>query len=236
MKFRHALTAAAAALLIAVPAANAHITMKSDNTSAGGYAYVTFHVPHGCEESPTTKVELQLPEGVTSFVPERSPFWKVDVATKQPSDDMKSQDGKAITEVPDVVTWTAITPLPHDQLDVLGASVKLPDTEGQVNFPLVQTCAKGSPSWTEIQADGADEPEHPAPSLTLTAGGEDDHHMAKADDDAADDSDGDAAASSSKVKDLQDDVDQARTFAIVGIALGAIGLLFGLIAVRRRKP
>lgn len=237
MKLRHALSTAAAALLIAVPVASAHITLKSDNTSAGGYAYANFTVPHGCEGSSTTKVELKVPDGITSFVPQRSPLWDVKVTTKKPDGDLKNAHGEAITEVPDTVTWTYSTPLPNAQLDQLGASIALPTEEGQLNFPLVQTCEKGSTSWTEIQAEGGDEPEHPAPSLMITAASDGGHGDAadKDEEHAAGSDSGSENVSSKDVDNLQDDVDQARMIAIIGIVIGALGLLFGLFGMGRRK-
>lgn len=237
MKFRHAIAATAFAALVAAPMASAHISAKATSLEAGSYSYVTFSVGHGCEGSPTTMIELQVPDGVTSFTPERSPFWDAKVTMKKPAEKMTSAHGEEITEVPDTVTWTAKTPLPDKQLDVLGASIKLPESEGQLDFPIVQTCEKGSTEWTEVASEGEEEPEHPAPNLQLTAGTGDAHGGggdAKAEGDESATA-GDVAEHDEAMDDIQEDVDTARTWAIVGIAIGALGLLFGLIGMRRRK-
>lgn len=237
MKFRHTLTATAAALLVAAPAASAHVTVSTDNTTAGGYAIVAFNVPHGCEGSPTTKIEVQLPEGTQEFKPEISPLWDAKVTSKQAPDGTKAEDGDAITELPSVATWTFKQPVPDANLVLLRATMNLPKSAGQVNFPVVQTCSKGSVSWTEIQKAGADEPEHPAPSFMVTEGSGDDGHSSmtsEASEDSSSTMKGDAA-STKQVDDAKDDADQAKTFGIVGIALGAVGLLFGLIGLRRRR-
>ncbi len=50
-------------------AASAHVTVTPDTTEAGSYALLTFGVPHGCGDSPTTKVSVQVPEQVVTVTP-----------------------------------------------------------------------------------------------------------------------------------------------------------------------
>lgn len=235
MKIRTTLIAAAT-LLVAAPVAGAHVGVKTDSTAAGGYATLTFAVPHGCDGAATDKLVLQIPDGVTSFTPGRTAFWTPKLTMKTLDEPITSSHGEKITEVPDVVTWTATTPLPEGQLDQIPASVKFPEEEGQLNFPLVQECVgDAETAWTQIAAEGGEEPEHPAPSVTLTAatgdahGGGDEHEAA---DDSSKDDDSHSAAD---MKSLEDDVDTARTTAYIGIGIGALGLLFGLVGMRRRK-
>lgn len=60
--------------------------------------------------------------------------------------------------------------------------MKLPDRPGTtLYFPVVQTCAHGKTAWTQIPAPGQSghELEHPAPSVTLTAGGASGHFAAQ---------------------------------------------------------
>ncbi|WNY33876.1 DUF1775 domain-containing protein [Curtobacterium flaccumfaciens] len=69
------------------------------------------------------------------------------------------------------VTYTAKTPLPADERDTFALSFSLPDGKAGdlVEFPAIQTCEKGSVEWNQEQQAGEAEPEHPAPSITLTA-------------------------------------------------------------------
>jgi hypothetical protein len=47
---------------------------------------------------------------------------------------------------------------------------RLPDDIDQIVMPAVQTYDDGTVvRWDQVQAPGADEPEHPAPTLTLVA-------------------------------------------------------------------
>ena len=96
-------------------------------------------------------------------------------------------------------------------------------------FPAVQTYANGEAvRWIDEPVEGEEEPEHPAPALTLVdPEGEGDDAAAA---DAADEGE---SASGLTVENTasQDDVDSANTLATVGVAAGVIGLLVALFAV-----
>ncbi|GAA2838416.1 hypothetical protein GCM10020220_029180 [Nonomuraea rubra] len=78
--------------------------------------------------------------------------------------------GGQYTERVDQIVYTAKTPLPDALRDTFELSLKLPEKEGaKLVFPAVQKCEKGETPWTEVAADGAEEPEHPAPFIVLTA-------------------------------------------------------------------
>lgn len=236
MKFRTLIASAtAAAALIIVPSAIAHVTVSATNLEAGGYSTLTIAVPHGCEGAATTKLELKLAEGTTSFTPGRTAFWTGKVTTKKLDEPITNAHGEEITEVPETVTYTASKPLPDGQLDLISNSIKLPDTEGDAYFPIIQTCEGGkSTSWTQIPEEGGEEPEHPAGELTLVAASGDEHGDGEAAEKVHDAADA-ASDHDDEMGDLQDDVDNARILAIVGIVLGALGLLFGLVGIRRKK-
>ena len=89
--------------------------------------------------------------------------------------------------------------------------------------------------WIEVQKDGAEEPENPAPVLALSAASEDGHaHGSKAED-ASDDSKTteNTAADTSAAADSNDTT--ARVLAVVGIVVGALGVAYGVLAGRRRS-
>ena len=215
--------AAAALSLTFVAPASAHVTVGGTSTEAGEYTVLTVSVPHGCDGSPTTKVEIKIPDDVLAVTPTRNPFWDVSTSVVKLAKPAKDAHGNAVTERTGTVTYTATTPLPDDQRDAFELSFQVPDKAGEtLTFPAIQTCEKGKTAWTEVPAKGqdAEELEHPAPSFVITP--DDEHGPGSAADEAAD---GAAKAGS----------DQRGTIGLVaglaGLALGATAL----VQVRRQK-
>lgn len=238
-----ATTGALLAVLAAAPVAGAHVTVSTDNPTAGGYAIANIKVPHGCDGKATTKLTVKLPDGVTSFAAGRSPFWTSEVKMRTLDEPIEGGHGDKITEVASEVVYTAETPLPDGDLDILPASIRWPDTEGPVYMPIVQDCEGGASSgWIEVPAEGesGDELEMPAPMVELAPAGGHGHDADDAKDDAkhADDEEGDdevEAAAAVDTSDLEDDVDAATKLGYAGLGAGALGILIGLGAFMRRR-
>jgi uncharacterized protein YcnI len=225
MSKRHVITtaglAAAGILLLAGPAA-AHIEPTVESAPAGGYLTFSLQVPHGCGEGGTNKLEVQIPDGIDSVTPGVVPGWTIArtvVPLDPPVDD---GEGGQLTERTSVVTWSG-GPLAHDQLQLFPLSVKLPDSGSSVSFPTIQSCDNGqTTSWIEATKEGEDEPDHPAPTIELTAATGDEHGDAEEASDTTGDSD-------------SDDDGSSRVFGITGIALGAVGIALGGQALRRTR-
>jgi uncharacterized protein YcnI len=210
---RTAFTCAAAAIAVVVAAAPAfaHVTVSAPDASRGGSAVLVFRVPNeSATNSATVELAVQIP-GVTAADTEAVPGWKV-VAHK---------DGNVTA-----ITWTAdpgggIGPGQFGQFSVLANG--LPDT-ATLRMPAVQTYADGQVvKWDQQSTDKGSEPEYPVPSLSLAAkqaGGAENHGAIPAM------STGSGSASDST----------ARWLGVVGIVLGALGLLAGIgLTVLRRK-
>ena len=171
-------TAATAAALSLTSAAHAHVTVDPSSTAAGSYTVLSVAVPHGCEESSTTKVAIKIPKQILAVTPTRNPFWDAATTIEQLDKPVKDAHGNAVTERVAMVEYTAKTPLPHDQRDAFELSLQLPDAAGTtLTFPTIQTCEEGQTAWVEVPSDGssADELEHPAPAVTITAAEESAH-------------------------------------------------------------
>lgn len=144
-------TAAAVGIALAVAGpASAHIHTDPAEVQAGTKATVGFIVEHGCSGSPTTKVEIQLPDGAS------------DISGVDAGGFTSSVEGQ-------VVTFSG-GPLPDAQEQAFTVAFTVPDTPGDVPVKLIQTCQDGELDWIELQPAGAPEPEHPAPILTITEG------------------------------------------------------------------
>ena len=212
-------TAGVLTLAVAAPAA-AHVVTNPSEAPSDGYATVSFQVPHGCEESPTTQVRIQIPPSVASATPAVHPSWSVE--TKQGKKDPVELHGEKITEGVSEVIYNARTPLPADRLDFFYISLKMPaGEEGEtVYFPTIQKCEQGETRWIQIPAEGEnpDELEEPAPSVVLTAA----------------DAEIEVQTSGASV----DDDSAPAWLTIVALVVGALGLvagIAGLSAARRRS-
>lgn len=219
---------AAALVAFASPAA-AHVTVSPGEASADGFATVTFTVGHGCEDSPTTSVSVTIPDGIDATTPGVNPGWAIERETAPLDDADASGEPDEATERVATVTWTAEpgNALPSDELTFFAMSVRMPDDAGEtLYFPVVQTCEEGTARWIEIP-EGDDEPEFPAPGVVLTAstGGHGGGDASETEDENVDTS---SLATSS-------DVDGIRTLAIVAIAVGAVGIVLGVIALLTRR-
>lgn len=172
MKRLLSLTAAAALagglLTVGATSAAAHVTVEADTTEAGSYAVLTFSVPHGCGNSPTTALAIEVPEEFNNVTPTAHPSWDVQVVTEEVS---AGDEDDTMIERPAEVVYTAHEPLPANIRDAVELSVLLPDTPGEtLAFPVVQRCQDGEDGWVELAEDHQDaaELEMPAPTLTLT--------------------------------------------------------------------
>ncbi|MDC2957459.1 YcnI family protein [Streptomyces gilvifuscus] len=227
--------AGAAVLALSGPAF-AHVSVQPEGTAAkGGYAVVDFKVPNERDDASTTKLEVTFPADhpLASAMPEPMDGWKIKVTKSELAKPLEVH-GKKITEAVSKITWTAdgkgIEPGYFEKFPVsVGA---LPEDADELVFKAVQTYDnKEVVRWIEVQQDGQEEPENPAPVLTLSAASEDGHHGSTAAEDASDKTTT-AASDSAATSDGSDTT--ARVLAVVGIAVGALGVAYGVLAGRRR--
>lgn len=237
MSFRRTLSATAvaggtAALMLAgVTAASAHVGVTPDKTDANSYALLTFGIPHGCDESGTTKVTITLPAELNDAQPTVNPNWSVEKVVEQLPEPKKLADGATITKRTSHIIYTAKAPLAPELRDALVLSVKLPDAAGTtLHFPTLQNCERGQTDWSQIATDGQDPHslKTPAPSLTVTAAAADGHGSH-----ASAETTADAAPASPISASVSDDGWQARSWA--GLVAGFGGLALGGAALMRGR-
>ncbi|MYT70257.1 DUF1775 domain-containing protein [Streptomyces sp. SID8367] len=237
---RTALVGAAAVssvVLVSAPAF-AHVSVQPEGAAAkGGYAVIDFKVPNERDDAATTKLEVNFPTDhpLASVMPEPVPGWKAEV-TKSKLDKPLEMHGEKLTEAVSKVTWTA-TGSGADKGVQPGYFQKFPVSVGQLPtdadqlvFKAIQTYDnKEVVRWIEPQQKGQEEPENPAPTLTLSAAADDEHGASGA---SASDDHKEAAAATSDTSSDSDTT--ARVLGIVGILVGAAGVAFGVLAGRRR--
>jgi hypothetical protein len=135
-------------LLAATLPASAHVTVAQASAKAGSHSVVTFQIHHGCADSPTTGLRIEIPDSVALANPQPKPGWTltIDHAAERVS----------------AITWSGGS-LPADEFDEFSVMMKLPAEGKTLTFPATQTCAKGIEHWSEPKGSS-----HPVPTLTLT--------------------------------------------------------------------
>ncbi|MGH3353071.1 MAG: YcnI family protein [Nocardioides sp.] len=220
--------AAAAITFLAAAPASAHVTVTPSETAAGAYTVLTFSNGHGCEGSPTRQITIQIPEEINDVTPTRQPFYDVKVTTEKLAEPIEDAHGNKLTEREATIVYTAKTPLPDGQRDAFEVSLQLPEKEGTLAFPVIQTCEKGETAWVEEAPEGAtEEPEKPAPAFEVTEATAEDAHGASATSD--DHAETEPASAESK--------SDSNLWGGVGAGAGILGLIAGstALALGRRK-
>ncbi|RWZ59621.1 DUF1775 domain-containing protein [Labedella populi] len=212
-------------LSLAAPlAASAHIGVTPDTTAAGAYANLTFAVPHGCDGSSTTEIRITIPGDVITVTPTVNPNWDVAEVPSETDPDYTA-----------AVVYTAKTPLTDGLRDTFTLSVPLPDGEpgDALAFPVLQTCEVGSTVWDEETVEGEEEPEHPAPIVTLTEASTDGHGAATEEPETATAEGDSVSATAAATSDPA--TGTAIGIGIAGLVTGLAGVVLALWALRRRS-
>jgi periplasmic copper chaperone A len=124
--------------------AGAHVKPNKAKAKAGSRQEIRFTIEHGCNGSPTTKLTIKLPKGVTVPVPTKRTGWTASVTA-------------------DTVIWSGGT-LGAKTKGEFGLTMTFPNTRGvTLGFPMVQTCKTGTVRWIE-----GPQSDYPTPTVALT--------------------------------------------------------------------
>ncbi|MGA9101367.1 YcnI family protein [Aeromicrobium sp.] len=205
-----------AVLVLAAGPASAHVTVSSPDASAGGFGKVVFRVPTESDTASTTKVRITLPKDTPfAFVSAQpKPGWTIKVEEAQ-LDKPITAEGSTLTKAVRTVTWTAsgdgIAPGEFDEFAL--SAGPFPKVRS-MSFAAEQTYDDGDVvGWDEPTKAGAEEPEHPAPTLELAA----------ADTEKA-----------GQAEPVDSDDGLARTLSGIALATGLVALFLTLRQNRRR--
>lgn len=147
--------------------ASAHVTVQPKETTQGKYEVFTVRVPSESKESPTTKVEVKFPDGVSVSRFEPKPGWKYELQ-------------KDATDKITGVTWTTegegLSPTEFTQFNFQG---KVGDEVTELTWKAYQTYKDGSVvEW--VGAEGAEKPASVTKVNPKPAGEASDSHGAPA--------------------------------------------------------
>jgi len=219
----------AAMLLVLAGPAWAHVTIDPDEAAQGGFATVRFRVPNERDDAATTSLEVEFPTDnpIPSARIQPVAGWTATVETAPATGGAEADEGGAEepAEMVTRITWTggAIQPGQFEEFPV--SMGPLPDDADQLLFPAIQTYDSGEVvRWIEETPPSGEEPENPAPALTLTAGGGEEEPENGESETASDADDAES--------------DDSNTLAVVALIVGALGLVAGGVALvqgRRRS-
>lgn len=211
---------AAIGLTIGAGVASAHVTVNPSSAIAGSYTSLTFRVPNESAKAETVKVTVNFPldHPFASVSVKKQPGWTAVATTTKLATPISDDDNASITQAVSSITWTADASarIALGQFAEFDLSVGPVPKVASVMFEAIQTYSDGRViKWNEPPASGV-EPADPAPVLTITAADEP------------------PAASQSAGSTAGTDDNAARMLGVVGVALGALGLLVGAVALRSR--
>jgi periplasmic copper chaperone A len=221
----------AAALIVGVigvaSPASAHVTVTPSTTTAGAQALLQFSVGHGCGNSPTTRITIQIPAQITAVTPTRTALWKVTKQTETVDPPAVDPHGDKIVQRVASVTFSTETPLPDGYREVFELAVQLPDAKGtRLVFPTIQTCEQGESAWIEVPQNGQDieQLELPAPSFVISEPVDGTHHHVTAGNSRSDET---SAATPAPGRD--------DTLTLAALAAGVLGSVLGGVALVRQR-
>lgn len=213
--------------------ASAHVSAQPSEFTQGGRATFAFRVPNERDDAGTIKIEVTLPQDtpLTSVRTKPLAGWKAEVV-KGALDKPVTVGGKEITEAFKSITWTAEPGVKigvNEYEEFFVALGTLPEGKDKLELPTKQTYESGEVvDWGQSEGSDGKEPEHPAPVLKLApkpAGGDDHHGSTPAANTTTDTQEASAAGSDST----------ARYLGGAGLAVGALGLGFGVGAILRSR-
>ena len=164
--------AAVAAMVLAASPASAHITLQAKEAAIGAPYDAVFVVPHGCAGSATTRIRVQIPEGVIVIKPMPTAGWNVETVTGKYAAAYDYQ-GSSVSEGAKEVVWSG-GKLPDHTREEFAVSTFLTGglkADTVLYFPTVQECEQGVSRWIDIPVDPAHahDSKWPAPGVKLLA-------------------------------------------------------------------
>jgi periplasmic copper chaperone A len=160
-------------LALAISPAGAHVMLRVQQGAVGSSYEAVFVVPHGCAGgSPTTKLRVQVPEGVIATEAKPASGWSVETVKGKFAREY-DYNGAKVSEGIKEVAWSGGR-LPDKGEAEFVVETWLTDglkPNTTLYFPVVQECEKGVSRWIEIPAQGTShshEGKWPAPGVKLT--------------------------------------------------------------------
>jgi len=147
----------------------AHTVLEYQVATAGQSYKATFKVGHGCGNSPTRQIVVDIPAGVQGAKPMPKAGWRLEV-TREKLAQPYTRHGRTITEDVSRISWTAKTPeafLPNGHYDEFVLVGSLPEQAGMMYWPVQQVCEQGRMDWVEVPKPGQKPSDLKSPAAAL---------------------------------------------------------------------
>jgi len=227
-------SALAGAILFALAsAADAHVTVDPPSAPQGGNARLSFLVPNEDTHATVTKIQIAFPTPpsapIANVTVGQKPGWKATVTTKHLAKAVATDDG-TVTDIVSEIDWAALTPAAAVKPGEFGEFTidadGLPAHEDRVVFKAVQTYSNGKVvRWIDPVTEESPQGAFPTPILELTVPGGTGTPTTS--------SVSTGGASTILAPATKDN--SARALGVIGIALGAVALVFATGALVRKR-
>jgi uncharacterized protein YcnI len=174
---RKCVLVAACALIFVVLAADgagAHVTVSPSSLPQGtDDAILTFRVPNESDTAAVTGLKIQFPlaHPIVLLNPQAGSGWQVNVVKTALPKPVTTDDGTFTSTVSEI-DWSGSTIAvgQFGEFNVLAQGI--PTGTSELVFKAIQTYSDGTVvSWIEVPNKAVPDPEHPAPTILLTAPG-----------------------------------------------------------------
>ena len=156
---------------LAISPAGAHVLLEGKQAAVGSSYEAVFVVPHGCKGSATTRLRVQIPDGVIATEARPASGWNVETVKGKYSGEYDYKGAK-VSEGIKEVAWSG-GKLPDKTRAEFVIETWLTDglkPNTTLYFPVVQECEEGVSRWIEIPPDGSThshDTKWPAPAVRL---------------------------------------------------------------------
>lgn len=147
----------------------AHTVLEYPVATAGQSYKATFKVGHGCGNSATRQIVVDIPAGVQGAKPMPKAGWRLEVTREKLAQPYTSH-GRTVSEDVTRISWTAKTSedfLPNGHYDEFVLVGTLPAQAGVMYWPVQQVCEQGRNDWVEIPKPGQKLSELKSPAAAL---------------------------------------------------------------------
>jgi|GEM_PF-688386 len=129
--------------------ANAQVFLEQTQAESGSYYKGVLAVTAGCDGSGTTRITVNIPEGLQFVQPMPKAGWQLEVV-KKPVERPFFKDGVEITEAVRQITWSGntLSDIHFDEF-IFRGRIGVGATS-VLTFPVTQKCESGELHWDQI--------------------------------------------------------------------------------------